>query len=129
MAMPVDDLDAAQAFYVDVLGCRVGRVAPDWVDIWFYGAQVTLHHRPTEVLPKMVRGVRHFGVALTTEAWEELVDRYRRAGVVFVDGPRSDGRGGYKAKVEDPSGNVIEFKAYPDLELLLSPPQGEAAPT
>lgn len=122
LALPVRDVEEALSFYVGVLGCQSGRVAEEWVDVWFYGCQLTLHHRPSEVLPAVVRGVRHFGVALPVTQWEAAMMRFESAGVVFAETPHLDDAGAYKAKVEDPSANVIEFKAYPNVEAMLAPP-------
>ena len=36
LSIPVDDLDRAKAFYVDILGCTVGREAPGRFDIDFF---------------------------------------------------------------------------------------------
>ena len=46
LSLPVRDLAAARTFYVDVLGCSPGRVRDGWIDVWFYGMQVTLHEEP-----------------------------------------------------------------------------------
>jgi hypothetical protein len=42
LSLPVSDLEEARGFYVDVLGCRPGRVRDDWFDVWFFGMQLTL---------------------------------------------------------------------------------------
>ena len=67
-SIPVDDLETARRFYVDAFGCSVGRVREDWIDIWFFGMQLTLQHRPDEVRSPEEQGVRHFGVVLTDAA-------------------------------------------------------------
>ena len=43
LAFSVRDLDEARAFYVDVLGCSVGRSAENWMDFNFFGFQITAH--------------------------------------------------------------------------------------
>ena len=43
LAFPVTDLEATRNFYVDVLGCRVGRSAARWIDFDFFGYQITAH--------------------------------------------------------------------------------------
>ena len=43
LAVPVDDLAAARAFYVEALGCGVGREDARWVDLDLHGHQVVLH--------------------------------------------------------------------------------------
>ena len=87
--------------------------------MFFFGCQVTLHERPTEVLSSDQRGVRHFGVTLADEEqWKGLVDRLRASGTPFVRDPTTDYAGTpreqLKAMVADPSGNTIEIKTYRD---------------
>ncbi len=43
LAVPVNDLAAAKALYCGVLGCDTGRTAERWVDLNFFGPQVSLH--------------------------------------------------------------------------------------
>lgn len=121
LSLPVDDLDAARRFYVDALGCRVGRVREDWIDVWFFEMQLTLQLRPEEVRPTEDQGVRHFGVVLTDgESYSNVVDRARRAGVRWLSEPGEHDDAALSGKVggklADPSGNVIEVKYYPDDE-------------
>jgi catechol 2,3-dioxygenase-like lactoylglutathione lyase family enzyme len=65
LSLPVADLDAAERFYTDVLQARVGRKRDGWLDIWLFGAQVTLHHAPEALLPVNGQGHRHFGAVLS----------------------------------------------------------------
>lgn len=64
LSIPVLDLDIAREFYEDVLYAEIGRQEQDWLDILLWGHQITLQHRPAEVLPKSGQGKRHFGVVL-----------------------------------------------------------------
>ena len=43
LALPVTDLDAAEDFYCGILDCSKGRTASRWIDLNFFGHQVTLH--------------------------------------------------------------------------------------
>lgn len=125
LAFAVDDLDAARAFYVDLLGCREGRSAERWVDFDFFGHQLSAHlvdGAETGQVTNAVDGdavpVRHFGVVLDWEAWPVLVERLRVAGVVFTIEPhvRFAGEVGEQATVFfcDPAGNPLELKAFRD---------------
>ncbi len=118
LSMPVRDLEESRHFYVDVLGCEPGRVMDRAIDVFFFGAQVTLHERPAEVLAPERQGVRHFGVTLTHQQWRALVDRLVSEGTVFLRPPATDHAGTpreqHKAMVADPSGNAIELKTYAD---------------
>jgi extradiol dioxygenase family protein len=120
-SIPVDDLETARRFYVDAFGCSVGRVREDWIDIWFFGMQLTLQHRPDEVRSPEEQGVRHFGVVLTDAAsYSSLVDRLRAAGVRWLSEPAGHAdvelSGKVGGKLADPSGNVIEVKHYADAD-------------
>lgn len=119
LSIPVSDLDAARRFYTDAFGCSVGRVREDWIDVWFFGMQLTLQHRPDEVRSPEEQGVRHFGVVLTdAESYSGLFDRLRAAGISWLSEPEAHAEtalsGKVGGKLADPSGNVIEVKYYPD---------------
>lgn len=124
-SVAVRDLDEAVAFYVDVLGCPVGRSTPDFVDVWFFGMQLTLHAAPDQVLPDAQRGVRHFGVTLEADELMSLLARARAKGAVFLSEQKTDYAGTEreqtKAKIVDPSGNAIELKTYVDVAAALGP--------
>ncbi|HLM95419.1 MAG TPA: VOC family protein [Acidimicrobiales bacterium] len=132
ISLPVRDLGEARRFYVDVLGCELGRVREQYVDVFFFGCQVTLHQRPTEVLSSDQRGVRHFGVTLVEAQWNELIDRLRASATPFVRDPTTDYAGTpreqRKAMVADPSGNAIEIKTYRDRWTALELPGSPSAP-
>jgi uncharacterized protein len=117
LSIPVLDLESSRQFYVDGLGATAaGQRSPEWLDLFLWGHQLTLHHQPEQVLSPEQRGVRHFGVVLPWEEWEEAVRLLREREIGFVDEPsiRYAGTPEETAKVhlEDPSGNLIEIKAY-----------------
>ena len=125
LAFPVHSLDAARGFYGGLLGCPEGRSSDEWIDFDLYGHQVVAHLAPDETRPASTNAVdgdqvpvRHFGVVLPMEAWQELADRLRAAGVSFVIEPhvRFKGQVGEQATMffYDPSGNALEFKSFRD---------------
>ncbi len=131
LAFPVDDLAAARAFYLGVLGCREGRSSPDWVDFDFFGHQIVAHLAPEEtgaVKAGTVDGhgvpVRHFGLVLSIPEWQALADRLEAAGTAFIIAPyvRFKGQVGEQATMffTDPAGNAIEIKAFADMEQLFA---------
>ena len=126
LSIVVADLDESRHFYVDVLGCRPGRAHPTWMDVWFFGLQLTLHQQPEQVLPSGLQGKRHFGVTLDTVGFDALVARVRaEPGVQWVAPVSTDYAGTVrqqtKGKLVDPSGNVIELKTYVDPEAAFAP--------
>ncbi|CAN5754491.1 VOC family protein [soil metagenome] len=118
LSIPVSDLAEARAFYVDVLGCTPGRSREGWIDVWFFGLQLTLQERPEQVLDAEQVGVRHFGATLDRAALRSLVEVAEAADVDWLHRLSTDHAGTpleqTKAKLRDPSGNVIELKAYAD---------------
>ena len=129
VALPVRDLDAARAFYRDLLGCGEGRSGRTWVDFDLLGHQLVCHLAPdrgrdqNEVDGRAVP-VPHCGVVLAMGEWRALAERLRRGGVDFLVEPtvRFAGKPGEQGTffVEDPSGNALEFKGFEDLGELFS---------
>jgi extradiol dioxygenase family protein len=126
LAFPVDSLQKARAFYGELLGCREGRSAEDWVDFDFYGHQIVAHLAPSEVGHRATSSVdgdnvpvRHFGVILSMNEWQQLADKLQKAGTRFVIEPhvRFKGQVGEQATMFflDPCGNALEFKAFQDM--------------
>lgn len=119
LSLPVTELDAALAFYVDTLGCAPGRVRREegFADVWFYGMQLTLQEQPGHVLPADQQGTRHFGAALPADELAAVFTRLERASITWLERPHGDPDqrldGKTSAKFADPSGNVIELKSYP----------------
>lgn len=126
LAVPVHDLDAARAFYGDVLGCPEGRSADHWVDFNLFGHQFVAHLDTSldtiELTTNPVDGddvpVPHFGVLLAPDEWQALAHQLVAAGIEFVIEPhtRFAGEVGEQSTMFflDPSGNALEFKAFAD---------------
>ncbi|HEU4967918.1 VOC family protein [Sphingomonas sp.] len=131
LAFPVHDLDAARAFYGDLLGCPEGRSSDRWIDFDLYGHQIVAHldeaARAMDI-SNPVDGhdvpVPHFGVVLTMSDWQSLADRLTAAGIPFGIEPhiRFKGQIGEQATMffRDPSGNALEFKAFADDSMLFA---------
>jgi extradiol dioxygenase family protein len=119
LSIPVRDLDEARNFYVDALGCDAARARPGYQDVWFFGMQVTLQHRADEAAAARPDSVRHFGVTLGRVDFDALLARLAARGARWVSPVSTDDEGlateQTKAKIADPSGNVIEIKTYADV--------------
>lgn len=125
LAIPVDDLPAAEEFYGDLIGCDRGRRSDRWIDFNFFGHQLVVHLAPeergvaqtSEVDGKQVP-VKHFGVVLRPDDWRALADRLKAAGVEFIIEPgiRFKGEPGEQGTffLLDPAGNALEFKYFDD---------------
>jgi extradiol dioxygenase family protein len=124
LAFPVTSLAAARRFYGELLGCREGRSADDWIDFDFYGHQIVAHltaeagHARTNAVDGDDVPVRHFGVVLPMQQWHALAEVLKGAGVRFIIEPhiRFKGQVGEQATMFllDPCGNALEFKAFED---------------
>lgn len=125
LALPVTDLEAAEAFYCGLLACNKGRTSSRWIDLNFYGHQVTLHlvdgddaMAPTNPVDGDSVPARHFGIVLAMDDWRQLATRLEESGSKFLIPPRIrfEGQVGEQATlfILDPSGNALEFKSFAD---------------
>src|SRR5882724_9180468 len=94
LAIPVDDLAKAQAFYGGVLGLPQGRSSDTWIDWNLAGHQVVTHFvegQRTDRASNPVDGhdvpVPHFGLVLSVLDFHRLADRLRAARITFVIEP------------------------------------------
>ena len=123
LAIPVHDLDAAERFYVGLLGCKLARRYPDRVTLDFFGDQLVCHltegpaAEPSSLYP------RHFGVTFRDAAdFQALYELAVIRKVPFF----ADVSTRFEAMVEehrtfvlvDPSGNLLEFKHYRDPRMM-----------
>ena len=117
LAFPVTDLAATKKFYVDGLGCTIGRESESAVILGLAGHQIVAH--VVKEAGSSQKGIypRHFGLVFTDEKdWQALVDRAKANGLKFHQEPRKR----YEGKpiehrtffLEDPSHNLLEFKYY-----------------
>lgn len=123
LAIPVRDIPSTRKFYVEMLGCTVGRSTDEWIDFNFFGHQLSAHVKPDElaqIKTNVVDGedvpVRHFGIVLVWDDWHVLSKRLGEAGIQFLIQPgiRFQGQVGEQATmfIMDPSRNALEFKAF-----------------
>jgi len=131
LAIAVDSLSGARAFYGSLLGCEEGRSDDLWVDFNFFGHQLVCHldtggQGDGRALHNPVDGhdvpIPHFGLVLDMDHWDEIRARLVSAGVEFVIEPniRFKGRSGEQATMffRDPAGNNLEIKAFARMDQL-----------
>ena len=125
LAFAVTDLAATERFFVDLLGCSIGRTSQRWIDFNFFGHQVTAHLVEGALAGAETNPVdgekvpsRHFGAILDWDVWQALSKRLQEAQIDFLIEPqiRFEGEVGEQATMffRDPSGNALEFKAFKD---------------
>ena len=117
LAFPAHDVAAAKRFYVDGLGCTLGRESSHAVTFGLAGHHLVAH-LTTEPLQRQ-QGIypRHFGlVFLSKDSWEQFLARAQVNKLPFYQQPRVRFPGTriehHTFFLEDPSGNLLEFKHY-----------------
>ena len=124
LAYHVRNLEIARSFYCDTLLCVEGRSTDTWLDVSFFGHQLSLHlGEPFAVTNTGKVGehwvpMPHLGVILMIDDWQRLADHLASREVEFVIKPtkRFVGEPGEQATMFllDPFGNPIEIKGFAD---------------
>jgi uncharacterized protein len=116
LAFPILDIPTTKAFYVDGLGCQIGRESSNSIILNMYGHQIVAHI-DHDITPQKSIYPRHFGLVFTNETdWEELLNRAQEKNLNF----RQKARNRFVGEItehrtfflEDPSYNLLEFKYY-----------------
>jgi extradiol dioxygenase family protein len=117
LAFPVTNIPQTKEFYVNGLGCEVGRENMNSVILNLYGHQLVAHITHESLTPQ--RGIypRHFGLIFINEPdWEDLLERSQRHGLTFYQQPKQRFVGSPLEHrtffLEDPFYNLLEFKFY-----------------
>ena len=130
LAISAGDLDVAMEFYCGLLGCIKGNSERNWVDINFWGNELTLHATdPSKKQKSEIHSVDmgsvsvpHFGVHLDTETFKNLKEKLIENNVEFVNKPylrfRDEELEQETMFIEDPHGNVLEIKTMKNPDLL-----------
>lgn len=128
VAVPVHDVQECREFYRDVLKCEEGRSDVKWVDFNMYGHQFVIHQvdgfekpeAPTNSVDGKSVPVPHYGVVLTMEQFDDLVENLNSHNIQFVIEPytRFEGLVGEQKTMffYDPAGNALEFKAFKNMD-------------
>tara|TARA_A100001011_G_C14284537_1_gene833054 strand:- start:1915 stop:2352 length:438 start_codon:yes stop_codon:yes gene_type:complete len=134
LAVPVGDITTALDFYCNVLGCEKGNSEfkyPDaWVDINFWGNELTLHSSEEFEKVEAKRHnvdmgnvtVPHFGVHLEAEVFAKLKERLAEHKIKYIDEPYIRFAGTRLEQetmfIADPYGNAMEIKTMKNPETL-----------
>jgi extradiol dioxygenase family protein len=118
LSIPSTDLAATERWYVEGLGCTLGRRSPQALILNLGGHQLVAQLTPAIPQPPQ-RGIypRHFGLVFTSlSAWEALRDRAQRAGLTFGVEPKLRYSGDvlehHTFFLIDPDHHWLEFKHY-----------------
>jgi uncharacterized protein len=125
LAIPVYDLDEAEAFYGGELGCKLARRYPDRITIDFFGDQLVCHltERPAAPVGELRLYPRHFGVTFReTRDFDALYELCVQRKVEFFADVSTRFEGLVEVHrtfvVRDPSDNLVEFKHYADPRMM-----------
>ena len=117
LAFPVDDLESTRRFYVEGLGCGLGRTSGKAMTLELGGNQMVAHLIDRKQVKQEKIYPRHFGLVFGShDQWQALYDRakvkalrfYRHRTIRF-NGTRIEHESFF---LEDPSQNLLEFKHY-----------------
>jgi len=117
LAFPIHDVEAATRFYVDGLGCTLGRASKEALTFGLAGHQLVGHLVLGQIPEQQGIYPRHFGLIFLSETeWQALADRAKAKGLRFYQQPRVRFPGTRIEHrtffLEDPSHNLLEFKHY-----------------
>jgi uncharacterized protein len=117
LAFPVGNIIQAKEFYVEGLGCALGRETDRSIILNLGGHQLVGHL--TQPLPPVQPGIypRHFGLIYPLlKDWEALEQRAIDRGLAFHHRSKRRFAGEitdhYSFFLVDPFGNLLEFKHY-----------------
>jgi len=117
LAFPIKNIEETKRYYVEGLGCELGRESKVALTLNLAGhqivAQITMEdlEKPKSIYP------RHFGLVFTTkEDWQTMFSRAKEKGLSFYQEPRARFSGSrlehHTFFLEDPAHNLLEFKHY-----------------
>ncbi len=117
LAFPVTSLEETKRFYIDGLGCELGRESATAVTLGLAGHQLVAHLIKGSAMPQKGVYPRHFGLIFIREAdWQAMADRAKANELTFYQQPRRRFAGTRIEHLtfflEDPSQNLLEFKYY-----------------
>lgn len=117
LAFPSHDFDEAKKFYIEGLGCKLGRSSKHALIFNLFGHQIVA--QKVKVKPMRQKGIypRHYGLIFhSLREWKNLLKRAQSKNLKFYQ----DAQHRYAKTplehrtffIEDPSHNLLEFKHY-----------------
>lgn len=117
LAFPIHDFNLAKAFYLDTLGCKLGRESEHALILQFGPHQIVAHK--VDELPPAQQGIypRHFGlIFLNKTEFDEFIHRLNTKQARFeipLKTRFANSRLEHQSFfLKDPSNNLLEFKHY-----------------
>ncbi|MEM8642283.1 MAG: VOC family protein [Cyanobacteria bacterium P01_G01_bin.54] len=121
LAIPINDIARAKAFYVEALGCQVGRESAHAMILNFGGHQVVTHMTRLPLTPQKGIYPRHFGLIFDHHSdWQTYLEQAQAHQLTFREDPHTRFLGEVTEHstffLEDPFYNLLEFKHYAHAE-------------
>ncbi|HSR61842.1 MAG TPA: VOC family protein [Gammaproteobacteria bacterium] len=119
VALNVEDLDACEKFYVDLLGMEV-EWRPDEDNVYLCSGNDNIAlHRLDNISVDRPQNLDHIGFILQkpehVDEWYEFLNRHE---VRMKTSPRTHRDGARSFYCEDPQGNTVQMIYHPPLEHL-----------
>ena len=123
LAFPIENISDTKKFYVEGLGCIVGREATNSIILNLYGHQLVAHINEQPSLIQSGIYPRHFGIVFPTLAdWQALLDRSILHQLKFYQSAKHRFPGAITEHrtffLVDPFANLLEFKYYTHSEAI-----------
>ena len=117
VAFPMKNVEETKRFYVDGLGCALGRESKVALTLNLGGHQIVAQMTTESVAKPRSIYPRHFGLVFTSEEeWQAMVARAKDKKLPFFKEPRTRFAGSplehHTFFLEDPAHNLLEFKHY-----------------
>lgn len=117
LAFPVYNLAETKTFYVEGLGCQMGRESRHALILSLYGHQLVAHVAQEPLAPQKGIYPRHFGLVFREKGeWDGLLERAKEKNLRFFEPPRQRFPGQltehFTFFLADPFDNLLEFKHY-----------------
>jgi uncharacterized protein len=117
LAFPIENIPDTKKFYVDGLGCTIGRETANSLILNLYGHQLVAHVADRPLAPQKGIYPRHFGIVFPTLTdWQALLDRARSQQLSFYQNAKHRFVGEITEHrtffLVDPFANLLEFKYY-----------------
>ena len=131
LAFSVKNIEETKKFYTEVLGCTITKATDHWLNINFFGHQLSIYENPqmkNDQKTITVEGkevpLNHFGIIMKKSDWEDMAKKLKRSKIKFIIEPKLK----HEKQVceqaimflKDPSGNGIEFKCFTDPKHIFS---------
>jgi uncharacterized protein len=117
LAFPIANIPDTKKFYIDGLGCKLGRETANSMILNLYGHQLVAHITDKPLSVQTGIYPRHFGIVFPNLAdWQALLDRSTAQQLNFYQSAQQRFSGAITEHrtffLVDPFTNLLEFKYY-----------------